>query len=202
MPVINERSQPLIYEKVKDRNLQSQWFLLETIVAYSLEAQRFQFTPDIIFALHAAAANFLTPDPGKMREHPVYIQGSEHTPPDANKLPHLLSDLCSYLNQPITSNKSAIHFSAYAMWRLMWIHPFSECNGRTARVLSYFVYCHAKGRWLKGKKIIHEIIRENDEAYYLGLRLADQSLENSDVVDLTVLEDYMRRVFHMQFQNP
>jgi Fic family protein len=63
---------------------------------------------------------------------------------------------------------------AYALWRLNWIHPFVEGNGRTARAACYYLICMRQGRLLPGKKIVPERIRENREPYYEALREADR----------------------------
>ena len=42
--------------------------------------------------------------------------------------------------------------AAYALWRLNWIHPFVEGNGRTARAACYYLICMKAGRLLPGKK--------------------------------------------------
>src|ERR1700691_2453032 len=36
---------------------------------------------------------------------------------------------------------NAIHLAAYILWKLNWIHPFADGNGRTARAVSYAVLC-------------------------------------------------------------
>ncbi|HET9282483.1 MAG TPA: Fic family protein [Candidatus Angelobacter sp.] len=46
--------------------------------------------------------------------------------------------------------KSAIHLAAYVIWRLNWIHPFADGNGRTSRALSYLVLCTRLGERLPG----------------------------------------------------
>lgn len=33
------------------------------------------------------------------------------------------------------------NLSAYCLWQLIAIHPFTNGNGRTARALSYYVFC-------------------------------------------------------------
>jgi Fic family protein len=63
---------------------------------------------------------------------------------------------------------------AYALWRLNWIHPFVEGNGRTARAACYYLICMRQGRLLPGRKIVPERIRENREPYYAALREADR----------------------------
>ena len=76
---------------------------------------------------------------------------------------------------------------AYALWRLNWIHPFVEGNGRTARAACYYLICLKTGMLLPGKKIVPERIRENRTPYYAALRAADQHWDQGhfNVADLS-----------------
>ena len=69
---------------------------------------------------------------------------------------------------------------AYALWRLNWIHPFVEGNGRTARAACYYLICMKQGRLLGGRKIVPERIREKRQAYYDALQAADRAWEDGD----------------------
>jgi len=62
---------------------------------------------------------------------------------------------------------------AYALWRMNWIHPFVEGNGRTARAACSYLICMKQGRLLPGNKIVPERIGENRQPYYDALRAAD-----------------------------
>ena len=52
-------------------------------------------------------------------------------------MPDLVAEMCGYVNE--NWHMSAIHLAAYLLWRMNWIHPFADGNGRTARVVSYVV---------------------------------------------------------------
>ena len=75
----------------------------------------------------------------------------------------------------------AIELSAYVLWRLNWIHPFINGNGRTARASSYFVLCVKSNGW-PGKVMLPELLQRNREIYVSGLKKADAiSRENRDI---------------------
>jgi Fic family protein len=76
---------------------------------------------------------------------------------------------------------------AYALWRLNWIHPFVEGNGRTARAACYYLLCLRQRQLLPGSKIVPERIRENRLPYYAALQAADVAWESGhfDVRELT-----------------
>ena len=75
---------------------------------------------------------------------------------------------------------------AYALWRLNWIHPFVEGNGRTARAACYYLICMKQGRLLPGKKIVPERIRQYRAPYYAALKAADLAWDEGklDVSDM------------------
>src|ERR1017187_2265492 len=79
---------------------------------------------------------------------------------------------------------------AYALWRLNWIHPFVEGNGRTARAACYYLICMTQGKLLPGKKIVPERIRENRQPYYAGLQEADRNW-NEGHFDVSQLAAYL-----------
>lgn len=94
---------------------------------------------------------------------------------------------------------TATQLAAYALWRMLWIHPFIEGNGRTARAICYYLLCVRIGRLLPGKVIVSERIRDNLGPYYYALRKADEAWEagHYDLGDLAtylggLLEDQLR----------
>lgn len=71
---------------------------------------------------------------GQYRTNQVYISGTEYIPPAADDIPHLMK----HLTDQIHSSQTTLHpieLAAMAHKRLVDIHPFSDGNGRTARLL-------------------------------------------------------------------
>src|SRR3954453_16830495 len=87
---------------------------------------------------------------------------------------------------------------AYALWRLNWIHPFVEGNGRTARAACYYLICLRQGRLLPGKKIVPERIRENRDPYYAALKAADKKGDGGHL-DVSAMADYLTDLLKGQF---
>ena len=79
------------------------------------------------------------------------------------------------------SRETAVHLSAYVMWRLNWIHPFSDGNGRTSRILSYMVLCSHLGKILPGVPTIPEQISESKKPYNDALDAADAAFERGKI---------------------
>ena len=89
------------------------------------------------------------------------------------------------------------YLAAYALWRLNWIHPFVEGNGRTARAACYYLICMKHGSLLPGRKIVPERIRESRQRYVDSLRVADQAWERGEL-DVTPLAEYLADLLKAQ----
>lgn len=79
---------------------------------------------------------------------------------------------------------------AYVLWRMNWIHPFVEGNGRTARAACYYLICMAYGDLLPGSKSVPERIRDNRQPYYDALGAADRAWADGQF-DVSELAAYL-----------
>ena len=136
---------------------------------------------------------------GTFRTQPINISGSKHQPPIARQVPKLCEDFCDYINEN-WQKKSALHLSAYALWRINWIHPFVDGNGRTARIVSYVILCAKFGFRLPGTKTIPEQIAGNKEPYYATLEQADSAFDNG-VIDVGAIENLIEASLRIQLQD-
>jgi Fic family protein len=128
--------------------------------------------------LHHAGTLFLLADPGHYRMCKVEIKKGDvvvHTPPDWHNvkgfMQHFFRDLSS-----IWSSADALDVAAYALWRINWVHPFRNGNGRTARAFCYACMCLKLGAWLSGRKTVPDLIMDNRDRYEESLRRADEGL--------------------------
>jgi hypothetical protein len=108
-------------------------------------------------------------------------------PPGPHLVEHLVQEMCDYVNENF-HEKTALHLAAYVMWRLNWIHPFSDGNGRTSRAVSYIVLCSHVKILLPGTSSIPQQIEENRAAYFRALEAADEALRETDEIDISVME--------------
>ena len=90
--------------------------------------------------------------------------------------------------------------AAYGLWRLNWVHPFIEGNGRTARATCYYLLCVRFGGLLPGDKIVPERIRENRDSYIAALQAADRAW-NEGRLDLTDMENYLAGLVEAQLKD-
>lgn len=103
---------------------------------------------------------------GKYRNSDVVIGGAEHTPPGALEVPDLMDKLVRW----IKNNRKKLHpveLSALCHHQLVYIHPFFDGNGRTARLLMNLLLMQ------KGYPLV--VILKNDrKKYYQVLTKADK----------------------------
>jgi Fic family protein len=177
--------------KLEARNALRQFDLVAKLVNDFLATPErpFRLRPSTIQNLHREALNGLSQFAGNWRPAGVEIGQSKHTPPGAHLVAELIENMCDYVNENWGS-KSPIHLAAYVMWRLNWIHPFDDGNGRTSRAVSYLVLCVRSGMALPGRNTIPEQISTNKEPYYKALEIADEA-DRAEKVDVSVLEELM-----------
>jgi Fic family protein len=160
------------------------------IIQTALERPPFKLRPSMILTLHREALRGISSFAGNFRPGGVEIEKSKHSPPDAHLVPELVEDLCDYVNEK-WNESSPLHLGAYCMWRLNWIHPFADGNGRTSRVLSYVVLSARAGALLPGTPTIPYYIVENRAPYFAALDAADDVLKNKGKIDLSKMEELL-----------
>ena len=101
-------------------------------------AENRDFNPSLIQDIHERTALDSQPAVrGVLRQHPVYIRGSQTVPASWDEVRFLLSDLFT------AEEKSLLHpIKKIAAFHVLFeeIHPFSDGNGRTGRlVLNYML---------------------------------------------------------------
>jgi Fic family protein len=129
---------PLEVARIEAHNVLRQIYDGEQLALSAIERGNFKLRSSHILALHRVALEGLSSYAGIFRPGSVQIGESNHVPPPAHLVAENVEDMCDFINERWTSH-SAIYLAAYAMWRLNWIHPFTDGNGRTSRVASYVV---------------------------------------------------------------
>jgi Fic family protein len=152
----------------------------------SLKTGQFKLKPSLLLKLNRIALEGISTFAGNYRPAGVDISGSKHIPLNAEEVPAAVEEMCDYVNEQ-WDRKTAVHLSAYVLWRLNWIHPFVDGNGRTARAVSYLVLCAKLKTRLPGKNTIPEQISLNKKPYYDALESADEA-QLKKQVDVAALE--------------
>lgn len=149
--------------------------LVQKLIAMCVaDGRPFKLRPSTVLSLHRAALNGISKYAGNWWPADVKIAESAHQPPGAYLVPELIEKMCDYVNEN-WKKAAPVHLAVYVMWRLNWIHPFTDGNGRTARAVSYLVLSSAAGMLLPGDKTIPEQIISNCSPYYKALEVADEA---------------------------
>ena len=162
------------------------------------DAERpFRLRSGIILRLHKEVLDGIHVLAGTFRNTPVKIGGSAHEPVEAFMVPEETEHLCEYANDN-WSTKSALHLAAYVLWRLNWIHPFADGNGRTARTVSYVVLSVKLDSILPGVPTIPDQIASDKTPYYRALEAADSAWKATQQVDVSQLESMLEGLLAKQ----
>ncbi len=102
---------------------------------------------------------------GRYRQGGVMITGSKHRTPESYEVPKLMQEFVAWTKMNI-SKMHPVAFAAQTHHRLVHIHPFTDGNGRTARLFMNLLLMQ------KGYPMV--IILKNDrQKYYRALEKAD-----------------------------
>jgi Fic family protein len=176
---------------VQEQNLLRQYDLLTNCIEIGFAKSIEAFDKYTLWSLNAAAVANIAQFGGRFREQPIYV--GSHRPPHFKEVPELMDQFISLIHENWDVLDHPTLLPAYALWRMNWIHPFIEGNGRTARAACYYLLCMRAGRLLPGKKIVPERIRENRNPYYAALQSADRAWDNGDF-DVSELADYLQQL--------
>jgi len=152
-----------------------------------LDRGAFKLRPSLILGLHREALIGISSYAGNYRPAGVEIQGSKHRPPGAHLVPELVEELCDYVNAKWTE-ATPIHLASYVMWRLNWVHPFADGNGRTSRITSYVVLSIRAGYVLPGTPTIPDQIVDNRGRYFEALDACDDAF-GKGAIDVSKMEE-------------
>lgn len=155
----------------------------------ALERKSFKLRLSLILSLQREALAGISSYAGNFRPAGVAIEGSKHAPPGAHLVPELVEDMCDYVNDH-WEDSTPIHLAAYVMWRLNWIHPFADGNGRTSRIVSYVVLSIRAGTLLPGTPTIPDQIVDNRKPYFDALDAAD-SADHEGRLDVSGMEELL-----------
>ena len=169
---VRESDNPGLYAKIQEKNLLRQYDLLLNCIEIGFAKGIEAFDKYTLWSLNAAAVANIAQFGGRYREEPIYV--GRHLPPHFKDVSHEMDRFFSLIHENWDVQGHPTTLAAYALWRLNWIHPFVEGNGRTARAACYYLLCMRQGRLLPGKKIVPERIRENRTPYYAALQDADR----------------------------
>lgn len=195
--IVSEGSDRELYDRVQEQNLIRQYDLLTNCIEIGLRQGHTAIDKYVLWALnHVAVAN-ISQFGGRFREEPIYV--GHHVPPHFRLVPDLMDRFISTIHEN-WFNWTSTELAAYGLWRLNWVHPFIEGNGRTARAICYYLLCVRSGTLLPGKRIVPERIRDDRTGYVEGLRAADRAWDGGNL-DFSELEAYLAKLLEAQLRD-
>jgi Fic family protein len=169
------------------KNVLQQFDRAIELIESSIQPERpFKLRPSAILSLNRYALEGISSYAGIYRPAGIAIGGSKHTPPGAHLVPECVEELCEYVNT--NWNRTPLHLAAYVMWRLNWIHPFVDGNGRTTRIVSFVVLSIRLGYRVPGSPTVPEQIAADKKPYYAALERADAVFEAENRIDVSEME--------------
>lgn len=135
----------------------------------------FKITEDLIKAVHLRLMNGIISDAGYYRNHNVRISGAAVPLANYLKIPELLQNWCNLANEE-TTDKIGLLARTHAEFER--IHPFSDGNGRTGRLMLFILA-------LKLGLTPPVLRKERRFAYYKYLELA-QTREKMDPLEMYI----------------
>ena len=169
---LSESESNPVYQQVESSNHIRHYDFLLSVIQAAIDSNQPWLSESLIKAINYHAIVGLHSQAGQYR--PYEVQAGTHSPPDTHRVPAMMENFVNVVNWHWQSTASTL-LAAYALWRLNYIHPFVNGNGRTARAACYYILCVKAGGLLPGNTILPEIIRNEPRRtdYVAALQQAD-----------------------------
>lgn len=151
--------------------------LMADELAYETALSKDLPTAHFIRSLNELVLRDLNPSSGQFRPNDVRITGADFEPPSHVEVPHLVDEMCTAYE--VTDFIHPIIQAAWIHNQFTFIHPFSDGNGRTARILQDYSLIR-RGLYPVG------VASHKRDDYYLALQNADNG-RWEDLVELVAL---------------
>ena len=185
------------YQSLAVSNGLRQYDFLHSIVEAAAAVGRSWLSSQVIRSLNYHAITCLHTNAGEYR--PCQVVVGNHSPPEHFRVSALMDDFVNNVNR-MWSETDPVVLAAFVLWKLNYIHPFINGNGRTARAACYFVLCLHYGKLLPGKTILPELIKRERDAYVEALRKADASVSTGSL-DLSELHALLTKLLDEQISS-
>ncbi|KAM7018133.1 protein adenylyltransferase FICD [Tautogolabrus adspersus] len=96
-----------------------------------------------ILEIHRRVLGYVDPvEGGRLRTHQVFV--GHHIPPHPQDLQRHMQELVQWLNSDEALQLHPVEYAALAHYKLVYVHPFVDGNGRTSRLLMNLVLMQAR----------------------------------------------------------
>ena len=184
-----------LYQELHISNGDRYYSFLQSIVDIAVKADRRFLSHTVIKALNYHAISCLHTNAGEYRPCMVNVGG--RVCPEPHRVQALMDDFTDFINVS-WNNTDPVLLGAYILWRLNYIHPFINGNGRTARAACMFAICVKSGAWLPGSPILPELLRVRDRVEYVTALQHAHDTFHAGTVDLKPLFDLLTKLLNEQ----
>lgn len=157
-----------------------------------------------LLLLHQTATQFLLAKPGHYRDFDMHVAEGGVVVFRAQPWQDIKRLMRRFFRDlaALWEKGDAVDVAAYALWRITWIHPFSDANGRTAIAFSYACLCLKLGALLPGKETMIDLIMAESARCQSALRAVDQALAGpAGKPDLGGVKAYLDELLLRQMQS-
>lgn len=186
-----------VYLDLAAENLGRQYGFLRSITLASLKLGQPILSIEVIKALNYHAISCLHASAGEFRPWIVKV-GSDFEPPPHFQVSPLMQMFTNQVNR-MWDSTDAVVLAAFVLWRLNYIHPFINGNGRTARAACHYVLCLKSDGWLPGEPILPELLRANRPEYIARLKAVDASATTG--LNLAPLHELLTQLIDQQLKS-
>ena len=161
----------LVYKELDTANSRRYYDFLNSMIRTAVSTSHSQVSHALIKAINFHAIVGLHQEAGVYRSTEVTVGNIKPAP--AAKVQSLMDEFIAEVNGQRGKVASTV-MGAYALWRINFIHPFVNGNGRTARAMCYFIICGSIGGELPGAPTIPELLSQERAEYVKLLQVADK----------------------------
>ena len=180
------------YQETEVRNILDAFnILLQEIIEHKIEHL---ITIDLLKRFHKMVGQnlgkYFNAIPGHLRNNDVIV--GTYRCPDHRDVPVLLERLCVWLRNEFKFGKKEQSFSDVLIQAIIthlyivWIHPFSDGNGRTGRLVEFYILLRG-GNPDIASHILSNYYNHTRTAYYLQIEKATKEKDLSGFIEYALL---------------
>lgn len=189
--ICNNDENHLFYKKLEGENYVRYLDFLNSLITTALQINHTSLNESIIKSINYHAIACLHPEAGEYRS--INVKVGYYVPPDFLIVPQLMNQFINHVNN-IWTQTDQITLAAFVLWRLNWIHPFRNGNGRTARALCNYVLSIKCQQHLVG---LPQLIKLHRNEYVNALKQVDASVSNN-LVNVNPLIKFIQKLLEQQ----
>lgn len=197
--LLGDEQNPIYQAMQAQNNARLHGFLLSSIEA-ALSVDRPILSQTLIKSFNFHAITTLHIQAGEYRNHQVVVgsdSDDQFVPPEYFRVAALMDDFTNMINRS-WERADPIALAATVLWRLNYIHPFVNGNGRAARAAAYFVLCVKLEGLLPGKVILPELLVRNRDDLIAALKAVDAAYLEGNSSLIHPLTDLLNKLISEQ----